>query len=177
MKNDHKTYRPCKNFSNKVSENKCTWNDKCDYNHETLNPGTLQCWDCGDTFNSKDILMIHRKNNHKVPMCKKIKEFKGCDKSDDNFWYFHIPQTQQNDQIETSVTNVITPDKQQDFCTVTKKKPIPTSVIPEPPMRTEIILMEMMKIMKEQHKATMDMLLSWTTKINQMNQVAPPSQQ
>ena len=43
FKSEHKSHRPCKNFSVKPEENKCSWNNECGFSHETLDEGTWKC--------------------------------------------------------------------------------------------------------------------------------------
>ena len=166
MRKDHKTYRPCKNYSDKASDNRCSWNDKCEFSHVTLESGILQCWDCGLTFQNKNDLMIHRKMKHKVPTCKNLKDGNVCDKPDEVCWYQHIinVEAQPSAQQDTGATNVARPAEKPDFCTVTQKKAIPITVAQEVPEKMQILMMQMMQMLKEQHKATMDMMLSWTQK-------------
>ena len=73
IKTDHKSYRACKNFSAIASENKCTWKEKCGFSHLVLEPGNMQCWDCGDIFSNKKQL--------NDPQEEKIMMFQGAEKS------------------------------------------------------------------------------------------------
>ena len=115
--------------------------------------------------------MLHRKNTHKVPTCKNIKEGKVCDKPDEVCWYPHdiIVETQKPDPPETNVINVAQTEKKLDFCSVIQKKAIPIVVSQEAPTKTELLMMEMIQMMREQHKATLHMMLSWTQKNTHMN--------
>ena len=154
LSNDHKSHRPCKNFSAIPEDNKCTWNERCGFNHTVLKPGTWLCWDCGTTLQNRNDLMIHRKKEHKVPECKKFKSEKACDKSDEICWYLH---TKQPASTNENVIIVNDPQQKSDFCQDTNKRTIPISDMnQEAPMKAMMI--EMMKMITNQNHTIMKMM-------------------
>ena len=58
---DHPSYKPCRNFN---KNGNCDFGQECIYSHQTLNEGMLVCFQCGQFFSNKTILMRHRKSNH-----------------------------------------------------------------------------------------------------------------
>ena len=114
--------------------------------------------------------MIHRKQKHEMPECKKHITEKGCDQSEEDCWYPHTKH--RNNQtpklISTPVISVRNSEEKQDFCQVTNKKAIPINKLSlDASPKTDSIMMEMLNMIKEQNKAVMEILL--TMQSNQMN--------
>ena len=80
----------CKNFK----ENRCTFSsDKCYWNHTEKvesTDGKICCYTCDEAFESKDKMMIHRKNKHEtlVRICEKFKE-NNCKLQNKFCWFIH----------------------------------------------------------------------------------------
>ena len=182
---EHKTYRPCKNFSSNPSEDKCSWKEKCGYSHTVLEPGTCRCWDCGKIFNNKNELMIHRKINHDLPFCNKYNSGNGCNKPDNDCWYPHKTkhEVRTNSQLCENINKPASYAKvtssEQDFPKVTQFKTTPTETEPNSQTRTEQIMIETMNMMKEQNKTMMELILGLMQQNQQIIGTAPrvpPSQ-
>ena len=85
IRDEHKTYKQCKNLKT------CTYTPKCRYNHKEYPPGTQICFECGKTFKTVHDLMRHRKSAHKVQLCKEF--LKGsCGYSQQDCYYTHANQ-------------------------------------------------------------------------------------
>ena len=177
---DHKTYRPCKKFSSNPSENKCTWNNKCGYSHEVLEPGTWLCWDCGKTFQIKNGLMIHRKQSHDVPTCTKHNTDMGCDKPDEECWYPHKvkqkitspkPQHINQNNKPASYAKAVAP--QQDFPTVSQNSNKPKKTEADAPTQAEKMVIETMNMIKEQNKTMMEIMLTMMQQNQALFQMSP----
>ena len=154
VKIKHKTHRPCKNFSNDILLNKCSWNEKCDYNHIILKPGTWLCWDCGNIFASNNDMMTHRKKNHDVPIFRLLKTDAGCDKSDEVCWYKH-KGNQHERKAQNAHDNPNTAQAKLDFPEATQNKSIPNRETEDTPTKMETLMWEMMK----QNKTMMESIL------------------
>ena len=63
IKSNHPNFKPCNAFS---AGKTCDFGSKCDYNHIIIAEGTFICWDCGQLFNNKIDLMVHRKKTYGV---------------------------------------------------------------------------------------------------------------
>ena len=172
LKSAHQSYRPCKNYSDKPEENKCSWNSECGFSHETVEAGTWRCWDCGIIVHSTNNLMIHRKQKHEMPNCKKDGTEKGCDRSEEDCWYPHNKHKKSIQSISTPVISAQNSEEKLDFCQVTNKKAIPiTNVSLDSSPKTDSMMMEMMNMIKEQNKTIMEILL--TMQNHQMNLMSP----
>ena len=170
----HTKFIPCKNFSSNVSDNRCSWGERCGYSHKVLEDGTLLCWDCGTSFRGKNELMIHRKNLHDVPTCSKFKTLMGCDKPEDACWYPHISivRTRQPRAEEPATyANMVSPSTEAQHATLqntkesepklnfpqlAQNKTIPLKGTEDTLTKTETILMEIMK----QNKFLMESMMS-----------------
>ena len=90
VKDQHPSFKPCKNFPGKSPGEACTYGEQCSFYHVTLPQNTEICWDCGKLFTEKPSLMHHRKTTHKsTQYCKKIKEPGGCHRSSETCWFSH----------------------------------------------------------------------------------------
>ena len=164
LKTEHKTYRPCKNYSLIESQNRCSYKDKCDYNHSIPEPGTMICWDCGKSFTNKNYVMIHRRKEHNVSIvCKNVNTPAGCDRSDENCGYLHPKSGQQPPQLPLIMnlenTNHGEITKQQEFQKITQKKPIPLPVL-DTQNKMEKIMMDMLTSIKEQNRTMVELILN-----------------
>ena len=154
LTNDHKSYRPCKNFSAISEDNKCTWKERCGFNHAVLEPDTWLCWDCGTTLQNRNDLMIHRKKKHKVPECRKFKYENSCDKSDEICWYLH---TIQPENVNENVTIVNNTSQNSDFYQDTSKRTIPISNMNQE-AAMKAMMTEMIKLITNQNYTMMNMM-------------------
>ena len=81
---------PCKHFP----EGRCKFEeDECWGSHQETNTSTdkFECHTCRQLFSSKNIMMKHRKANHRTKQCNDF--FKGsCRNSDEECWYMHTNQ-------------------------------------------------------------------------------------
>ena len=81
-KDIHPTYKPCKNIDT------CEFNESCYFNHDPIPEGLFRCFQCGENFQIKHLMMIHRKNEHEgVKPCQKFITNK-CSRGD-NCWWKH----------------------------------------------------------------------------------------
>ena len=78
------------------------------------------------------------------------------------------------DRRETNVTYANMVQPVQDFPKATENKTIPKSVTTEASTKSELLMIELINMMKEQNKNMMEMMLSM--KQTQMNSLAQPSQ-
>ena len=85
IREEHKTYKPCRNLGD------CSYALKCRYNHKQYPKGTQVCFECGFTFMTVHDLMRHRKEVHKVPMCKEFLR-NNCGFSADDCYHTHSKQ-------------------------------------------------------------------------------------
>jgi DNA-directed RNA polymerase subunit RPC12/RpoP len=69
----HKTYRPCLNFK----KGECIFGENCFYHHIDLPEDKFICYICGTVFSENNLLMIHRKNDHKTEICQEFSKG-GC---------------------------------------------------------------------------------------------------
>ena len=72
-KTQHFSHKPCQNFSLSDQTKRCTYRQDCAFSHIPVPMGKHRCFECGQEFNSKGSMMIHRKANHdKLIICKKF---------------------------------------------------------------------------------------------------------
>ena len=80
----------CENYK----ENRCSFSsDKCYWNHTekvALTDGMVCCYTCEETFESKNKMMIHRKNKHEalVRVCENFKD-NNCKRQNNFCWFIH----------------------------------------------------------------------------------------
>ena len=88
-KSEHKTYQPCRNLQN------CPWGEDCLYNHNPVKENVFLCYQCGDEFETRHKMMIHRKTTHEGKVCRDFLKgncrFTPC-------WYPHVENNQQGFQ-------------------------------------------------------------------------------
>ena len=113
----HKSFKPCRDIAN------CQYQVGCYFSHIPITSGMFRCYQCGEEFNSKNTMMIHRKIHGGVKDCSKFVNNR-CDRGDGCWWNHTI-----NNQV---------------FQTVTENLPPPIQVKTTP----NIILVNMLKTME-----------------------------
>ena len=92
----HKTYQPCR------SPNNCSWGEECLFNHEELGENMFICYQCGEKFDSRHKVMIHRRIVHKNEICRAYLkgscEFSPC-------WFSHVSISKNTSSPEIIDTN------------------------------------------------------------------------
>ena len=86
IRENHKSYKPCRNIETCVYKNRCRWN------HKVYPEGNQVCFECGNDYKTMHELMRHRKASHKVPMCKDNMR-NDCGYSSEDCYYTHSVQT------------------------------------------------------------------------------------
>ena len=80
----------CRHFQQgrcKFSEDEC-WSS---HKETSSSKEKFECHTCRENFRTKNIMMKHRKLNHRTKQCKEF--VKGtCNKSDEECWYLHTNQ-------------------------------------------------------------------------------------
>ena len=64
-RNDHRSFRPCKNLPN------CPYGTDCMFNHQ-IKTNKFTCYECGEEFETLNNLMGHRRNNHTMRTCDRF---------------------------------------------------------------------------------------------------------
>ena len=59
----HKTFKPCRDPIN------CVYQAGCYFSHVPVTLGKVRCYQCGEEFNTKNVMMIHRKTHGGVKDC------------------------------------------------------------------------------------------------------------
>ena len=87
-KNKHSdTVAFCRNFC----EGNCTYSDEmCWWNHNKKQDETIKCFICSNTFDSKTLLMKHRKKDHHnlIKPCTQFKQ-NNCRFRSESCWFKH----------------------------------------------------------------------------------------
>ena len=52
----HRTFKPCRDITN------CRYQAGCYFSHVPVTVGKVRCFQCGEEFDTKHTMMIHRKN-------------------------------------------------------------------------------------------------------------------
>ena len=80
------------------SDDKCWWKHKDNQDKAQI---TIECFICKNIFTSKDLIMMHRKDDHSslVKICNKY-ENNECSFGDDECWYKHRNEDTQKESIE-----------------------------------------------------------------------------
>ena len=81
----HRSFKLCKYFE----LGSCLFGDNCLYSHKKLEAGQLRCFDCGDEFQEKHNLMLHRKNAHRSGSVCKNYLSDSCRFSNESCWWIH----------------------------------------------------------------------------------------
>ena len=101
-KETHYTFKPCKNL------NVCVFKEECIFNHDPILEGLHRCFQCGNDFQTKNEMMIHRKNTHEgVKTCKNFVNNK-C-RRDWECWWKHDNQSKQNLDFQQNPENLAPP--------------------------------------------------------------------
>ena len=72
-KTNHGSHKLCRHFS--INDpTRCSHGQYCTFSHIPILEGKHRCFDCGEDFNSKNDMMLHRKSIHKerVIICRKF---------------------------------------------------------------------------------------------------------
>ena len=75
----HPTYKPCRNQTG------CVFKSECIFSHDITPEDMCRCYECGEYFQNKNDMMLHRKNAHEVKTCRKWLE-KKCQRGDQCWW-------------------------------------------------------------------------------------------
>ena len=82
VRENHKTYKPCRNMKT------CVYAPRCRYNHKEYPEGHQVCYECGSVSKTMHDLMKHRKKEHKVPLCKNFLK-NTCEFSEHDCYHMH----------------------------------------------------------------------------------------
>ena len=86
---NHPTSKPCRNIA------QCKFGIECFYSHIPIQEGYFRCFQCGEEFETINLMMLHRKGNHDgVKMCKKFLE-DNCTKGSECWWLHETVDFQQ----------------------------------------------------------------------------------
>ena len=77
----HPSFKPCRNISD------CSYGKGCHYSHEPLKRA-FRCYQCGEEFNTRREMMIHRKKDHVVEDCKSFLKDGNC-RYKETCWWSH----------------------------------------------------------------------------------------
>ena len=78
----HRTFKPCRDITN------CQYQGGCFFSHVPVTAGKVRCFQCGEEFDSKHTMMIHRKIHGEVKECIRL-TINQCDRGD-NCWWSHL---------------------------------------------------------------------------------------
>ena len=93
----HKSFKPCRDIVN------CRYQVGCYFSHIPITAGMFRCYQCGEEFNSKNTMMIHRKIHGGVRECSKFVNNQ-CDRGDSCCWNHTV-----NNQVFQTVTENLPP--------------------------------------------------------------------
>ena len=93
----HKTFKPCRDPVN------CVYQSGCYFSHVPVTTGKIRCFQCGEEFENKNTLMIHRKIHGRVRLCTKLTDSQ-CDRGESCWWSHNM-----NDQVFQQVTENLRP--------------------------------------------------------------------
>ena len=104
----HPTFKPCRNQTG------CVFKFECIYSHDITPEGMSRCYECGEYFQSKKGMMLHRKNRHIVKTCKNWLE-NNCQRVDQCWWDHKADQPNQtmNRDFQQTQENLAPPAVQQ----------------------------------------------------------------
>ena len=80
-RNDHRSFKPCKNLPN------CPYGTDCMFNHNPKSNKFI-CYECGEEFEVLRDLMVHRKKKHTMNTCEKFLKNE-CKRTQETCWYNH----------------------------------------------------------------------------------------
>ena len=81
----HKSFKPCRDTNN------CVYQGGCYYSHVPVPIGKVRCYQCGEEFDSKNTMMIHRKVHGGVKDCQRFIN-STCDRGDHCWWNHQTTQ-------------------------------------------------------------------------------------
>ena len=88
----HRTFKPCRDPVN------CVYQSGCYFSHVPVTLGKFRCYQCGEEFNTRNVMMIHRKIHGGVKDC--IDLVKNQCTRGDHCWWNHT----QTEQVFQQVT-------------------------------------------------------------------------
>ena len=97
----HRTFKPCRDPVN------CQYQTGCYFSHIPVNMGKVRCYQCGEDFDTKNTMMIHRKIHGEVKQCRRMMTNQ-CDRRE-NCWWSH----ETKDQVFQMVSENLQPPIQQ----------------------------------------------------------------
>ena len=107
----HRTFKPCRDITN------CRYQAGCYFSHVPVTVGKVRCFQCGEEFDTKHTMMIHRKIHGVVKECIRLTNNQ-CDRGD-NCWWSHASSHQVFQQVEENLPPPIqkmqTPMKPQEM--------------------------------------------------------------
>ena len=65
----------------------CSYGTGCNYSHEPLKKA-YRCYQCGEEFNTRSDMMVHRKNYHEVEDCREFLKDARC-RYKERCWWAH----------------------------------------------------------------------------------------
>ena len=77
----HRTFKPCRDTIN------CQYQTGCYFSHVPVTMGKVRCYQCGDEFDTKNTMMIHRKIHGEVKECMRLINNQ-CERRE-NCWWSH----------------------------------------------------------------------------------------
>ena len=93
----HRTYKPCRNMVN------CVFQSGCYFSHVPVSLGKVRCYQCGEEFTSKNIMMIHRKVHGEVKDCIDLIK-NHCSRGESCWWNHNLKE-----QVFQQVTENLPP--------------------------------------------------------------------
>ena len=80
-KDIHPTFKPCRYMD------QCKFQSECFYSHSQIPENKFRCYQCGNEFNTKHEMMIHRKSDHSedIKICQKF-VINQCQKETQCWW-------------------------------------------------------------------------------------------
>ena len=81
----HRTYKPCRDMVN------CVFQSGCYFSHVPVTLGKVRCFQCGEEFNTKNTMMIHRKIHGEVKDCIDLIKNQ-CSRGESCWWNHNIKE-------------------------------------------------------------------------------------
>ena len=91
----HRTYKPCRDMAN------CVYQSGCYFSHVPITLGKVKCYQCGEEFNTKNVMMIHRKIHGGVKDCLDLIRNQ-CSRGD-HCWWNHTLTEQVFQQVKENL--------------------------------------------------------------------------
>ena len=115
----HRTFKPCRDIAN------CQFQSGCFYSHIPITLGKVRCYQCGEEFDSKNTMMIHRKVHGGVKECTKLLNNQ-CDRGE-NCWWSHIMNQQVFQKVQENLPPPILRTKQTPWMLNQQEQMMPQS--------------------------------------------------